>query len=295
MCIRDSSKFGSLKTAGPDEIKPIVLQKLPQSTIKRITRIYRASIELGYMPNEWKRSEVVFIPKPGKDNYQKAKSFRPISLTSFLLKGLERIVGWHLENTILKASPISDWQHGFKRERSTETAILTTVDRLESSILRGGFGMGAFLDIQGAFDSLVPDKAIEAMERKGFPPWFLSWYDKFLKDRTASATYKGAKVMRYLSKGTPQGDVLSTLIWNILYDPMLYKINTETACKATGFADDGSIIQIGPDLTVIRDQIQQAVNCAVKWGEENGMKFNCLLYTSPSPRDGATSRMPSSA
>ena len=30
---------------------------------------------------------------------------------------------------------------------------------------------------------------------------------------------------------------------------------------------------------------------ALPWG----MNFCCLLYTSPSPRDGATSRMPSSA
>ena len=29
--------------------------------------------------------------------------------------------------------------------------------------------------------------------------------------------------------------------------------------------------------------------------KEKGMSKGCLLYTSPSPRDGATSRMPSSA
>ena len=30
-------------------------------------------------------------------------------------------------------------------------------------------------------------------------------------------------------------------------------------------------------------------------GNETWLVFGCLLYTSPSPRDGATSRMPSSA
>ena len=30
-------------------------------------------------------------------------------------------------------------------------------------------------------------------------------------------------------------------------------------------------------------------------GDYNGLVFDCLLYTSPSPRDGLLSRMPSSA
>ena len=33
----------------------------------------------------------------------------------------------------------------------------------------------------------------------------------------------------------------------------------------------------------------------VAWGEAIDQISSCLLYTSPSPRDGATSRMPSSA
>ena len=42
------------------------------------------------------------LPKPGKPNYDEVKSFRPISLNSFLLKGLERLVLWELEDTALR-------------------------------------------------------------------------------------------------------------------------------------------------------------------------------------------------
>ena len=79
-------KFGNHKTAGLDEIKPIVPKLLPYSTIDRIVAIYQASICMAYMPKQWLTSTVVFIPKPGKENYNVPKSFRPISLTSILLK-----------------------------------------------------------------------------------------------------------------------------------------------------------------------------------------------------------------
>ena len=32
-----------------------------------------------------------------------------------------------------------------------------------------------------------------------------------------------------------------------------------------------------------------------EWMEQNGYTYDCLLYTSPSPRDATLSRMPSSA
>ena len=38
-----------------------------------------------------------------------------------------------------------------------------------------------------------------------------------------------------------------------------------------------------------------ATVAALRLAEEWGMSYACLLYTSPSPRDGLLSRMPSSA
>ena len=35
--------------------------------------------------------------------------------------------------------------------------------------------------------------------------------------------------------------------------------------------------------------------CAIIWPSDEDEKYPCLLYTSPSPRDGLLSRMPSSA
>ena len=57
-----------------------------------------------------------------------------------------------------------------------------------------------------------------------------------------------------------------------------------------------------PDLIVIRHQdsgapnlLSQKVNCAVINAGDGRREHPCLLYTSPSPRDLSTSRMPSSA
>ena len=57
-----------------------------------------------------------------------------------------------------------------------------------------------------------------------------------------------------------------------------------------------------PDATecerVVTDALAvgyRLIDTASVYGNERAVGMACLLYTSPSPRDGATSRMPSSA
>ena len=53
--------------------------------------------------------------------------------------------------------------------------------------------------------------------------------------------------------------------------------------------------QLLKEYGVSRNTIRLALNDLEKRGVIYRLHGNCLLYTSPSPRDGATSRMPSSA
>ena len=62
------------------------------------------------------------------------------------------------------------------------------------------------------------------------------------------------------------------MIWNIVIEPLLLKMNE--FADATGFADDTSALNAGPDPDVSRDMVQRAVNLATAWGIENGLTFN---------------------
>ena len=97
-------QFHNKKSPGPDGIKPIVLKYLTDHGYKTLLFIYKACLLLSFTPTAWKGCRIVFIPKPGKSTYKLAKSWRPISLTNYMLKGLERLCGWHM-NCLLYTSP----------------------------------------------------------------------------------------------------------------------------------------------------------------------------------------------
>ena len=64
--------MGSYKSAGPDGFKPIVMKHFGNQALGCITNIYQAIYATGYIPNEFHKSRVVFIPKPQKDDYGEA-------------------------------------------------------------------------------------------------------------------------------------------------------------------------------------------------------------------------------
>jgi hypothetical protein len=121
------------------------------------------------------------------------------------------------------------------------------VDKIKSGLLRGQYTLGVFLYIQGAFDNLSIKSAIIGMKNRGFPPLITSWYGHYLSNRCAEIEVKGTKVERSLSKGVPQGGVISPLCWNITFDNMLKEIN-DNAVLGVGFADDACILITGKQV-----------------------------------------------
>lgn len=92
------NSFAPYKSPGEDGIFPALLQHYMPLLINHIKRIFVASLTLKYTPKNWRGVKVVFIPKSGNHDYSKANSFRPLSLTSFLLKTMEKLIDRYIRD-----------------------------------------------------------------------------------------------------------------------------------------------------------------------------------------------------
>ena len=63
-----------------------------------LTKLFRACLAIGYVPISWRTSRVALIPKSGKVGH--AKDYRPITLMSFLLKTLEKVVNRKMDEEL---------------------------------------------------------------------------------------------------------------------------------------------------------------------------------------------------
>ena len=266
--------MGSYKGAGPDGIKPIVMKFFGPIALRCINFLFKAIYSTGYIPLELRKSRVVFIPKPLKNDYGEAGSFRPISLTQYIFKTMERVVEWSLRENSDNYGKISNMQHAYSSTKGTDTALSTLVNMIESCILRSQICLVLSVDIMGAFNNLATKTIHNVLVDNNYPPIMIRWYMNFLKNRNSIAEVLGIiKTIRPVC-GTPQGGVLSSRIWNLAFDPLLKLLNENSPCSPVGFADDGALCFRGIDPNTLVDNAQLKLNQAIEWGAQNGLSFS---------------------
>jgi hypothetical protein len=74
---------------GEDGLSTLVWYHLWPYVSPTMTRIFKASIDLGHYPQQQKAAKIVVLRKPGKPDYTTPSAYRPISLLNTLGKLLE--------------------------------------------------------------------------------------------------------------------------------------------------------------------------------------------------------------
>ena len=91
------NEFQPFKALGPDRLYPVLLQKGWNQLKEYYHVIFQACLRHTYVPLAWKEGTGIFLPQPGKESYFEAKSFGMITLTSFQMKWLERLILYHTD------------------------------------------------------------------------------------------------------------------------------------------------------------------------------------------------------
>jgi hypothetical protein len=211
------------------------------------------------------------------------RSYRPIALSSVLLKVMEHLVKnrveWFVENNDLLAKS----QFGFRKGRSTSDSlgIFTTDIRLAFS--RNESVVAAFLDITAAYDNVQLPSLRKKLQELRVPARLSSFIIKMLSERCI--TFRGndetIQPSRYVWKGLPQGSVLSPLLFNIYtYD---LEQNTEHS-SILQYADDILLYSINSKIDIAAETVTKSLESLNVWLEEQGLelsptKSNVVIFT----------------
>ena len=83
---------------------------------------------------------------------------------------------------------------------------------IEQSLHCKEYVLGAFLNIEGAFNNVTSDSILGALSRLGINHGVINLVKLILQDRIVQAGWGDCKVSKRVSRGTPQGGVLSPLL-----------------------------------------------------------------------------------
>ena len=115
--------------------------------------LFNRSLRENTIPTLWKRSEIRPIPKI--KHPVELNDYRPVALTSVLVKCLERLVLPHL---LSQVSPSLDpLQFAYRQNRSVEDAVTTVLHTTYSHLEKpGAYTRILFVDFSSAFNCMQP-------------------------------------------------------------------------------------------------------------------------------------------
>ena len=133
-------------SAGYDKIPAHILKQNTILYIKPLTHLVNSSINKGIFPDELKIAKVIPIFKSG--NKESIENYRPISILSVFTKVFEKVMYKHLINFVDKNDILYKYQFGFRRQHSTNHAVITLVEKITNALDKGKVVVGCFLDLR---------------------------------------------------------------------------------------------------------------------------------------------------
>lgn len=247
-------------------INTVLLKKIKENVVRPLTYLINNSLEEGIFPDCLKTAKITPIHKSGETT--NIQNFRPISQLSPIAKVLEKYVSSCILKYFDKYNLFNKNQFGFRKNKSTNNAIVEFLNMLLESLDKGNKVLGIFIDLSKAFDTVNHDLLMEKLERYGFRGIAYNWVSSYLSCRKHYVAINGMRSNTLINNmGVPQGSVLGPILY-------LIYVNDFPITNTIMYADDTSMIISDVNDEEVCRKASQEITTAQDWFSDNQMKLN---------------------
>ena len=210
----DKDKYKQVRYAAEKAIKTAKAGQLSGV----FTDIFNVSLSQCKVPQCFKKSTI--IPVPNKCSVSCLNEYRPVALTSVVMKTLERLVLQFLKSIIDQMN--DRFQFAYRGNRSVDDAVslglFYVLKHLEGP---DTYARILFVDYSSAFKTIIPSKLFEKIQKVGVPQSMSLWILEFLLNRPQVVKIGGNfSSSLILSTGAPPSCVLSPMLYSPVFSQL---------------------------------------------------------------------------
>ena len=111
-----------------------------------------------------------------------------------------------------------DQQFGFRKNHSTNHAVILLVEKVAKALDTGKIVIGVYLDIKKALDVISHPLLLKKLYALGIRGNLFNWIKSYLTNRSQFVSYNVKSETKFVTHGVPQGSILGPLFFYCFYE-----------------------------------------------------------------------------
>ena len=270
------SELSSTSAPGPDGVPPALLKTCRKELKQPLYILWRASLDHGMIPPDLLLVLISPVHKGG--SRAEPAQYRPVALTSHIIKVFERVVRRALVTHLEAQGLLPMDQHGFREQRSTLTQLLSHWDQVLDHLEHGEAVDVIYTDFAKAFDKCETNVLLHTLKECGVTGrvglWLAAFLDPSSRKQAVGVEGRISSLVPVVS-GVPQGTVLGPVLFLVHIRGISSNLSPGT--NSSSFADDTRIwrgVKTEEDCVHLQSDLQSVYG----WASQVNMMFNSSKF-----------------
>ena len=277
------------KGVGHDGLHSTFLKKCSHRLLSVLVSLLNACYTHCYIPTLMLTGDITPVIKDSKGNCSDSNNYRPVMVSSCLLKILEL----HLYD-ILEEKIFYDFkQFGFTRGLSTSDTCLIFKEIVRQCMANRNSAYACFMHLSKTFDEVNHVRLGNILMERGLPPDIVLLLMHYMYNQFTRVTWNVEKGKYFkIYSGLRQGGILSPMLFKLYIDDVLRYFNSiEKGCQVG--SQRTNIIAYADDVAILADNKNNLLHLCDEFQFKikelklniNQKKSKCMIFSNTPAKD----------